>query len=81
MPCYTITYRTEVDLSIDVEAADWDTAVAIADGRVRIELCAACSSALDPSKHYELVSRPADNEVRIDPDTASAPPRRLRAVQ
>ena len=24
MPCYTITYRTEVDLSIDVEAADWD---------------------------------------------------------
>ena len=24
MPCYTITYRTEVDLSIDVEAAGWD---------------------------------------------------------
>jgi len=41
MPCYTITYRTEVDLSIDVEAADWDTAVAIADGRVRIDLCPA----------------------------------------
>ena len=81
MPCYTITYRTAVDLSIDVEAADWDTAVAIADGRVRIQLCPGCSSALDPSKHYELLSRPPDNEVRIGPDTASAPPRRLRAVR
>ena len=39
MPCYTITYRTEVDLSIDVESAGGDTAVAIAYGRVRIDLC------------------------------------------
>jgi hypothetical protein len=81
MPCYTLTYRTEVDLSIDVEAADWDTAVAIADDRVRIELCPACSSTLDPSKHYELRSPPPGNEVPNDPDTASAPPRRLRAVR
>ena len=50
MPCYTITYRTEVDLSIDVEAADWDTAVAIADGRVRIELCPAASNCARPAR-------------------------------
>ena len=44
----------EVDLSIDVEAADWDTAVAVADERIRIEPFPACTSTVDPSRHDEL---------------------------
>ena len=81
MPCYTITYRTEVDLSIDVEAADWDTAVAIADGRVRIELCPSLHERAGPLEALRTPEPTPDNEVPIGPDTASAAPRRLRAVR